>query len=209
MATIIPKLGLQRIKDAALDDYALDKVKKITASGNFPGVSPTAAQLKAKTKQYQQVLVKAMDGNRADRAKKKTLRKELHLMLTAQAQDCARIADGNRALYLSSGYEAKNTGGSPVGEIGMPDIHNVAPTQKIGELKAVWSRIRHTQNYSVRAFTDIKNPEGSVIFNDIFSPSKAVLKGLPSGEKVFVQVRANGGSKGHGAWSKEVWARPR
>ena len=189
MATIIPKLGLQRIKDAALDDYARAKAKKISDSGNFPAVSPSAAQLKAKTKEYDKALVKAMDGNRADRAKKKTLRKELHLMLTAQAHDCARIADGKLEIYLSSGYNAKNTGGSPVGELETIKSLRVESTQTIGELKAAWNRIRHAQNYSVRAFTELQNPDSSVIFNDIFRPSKAVLKGLPSGEKVFVQIQ--------------------
>jgi len=209
MATIIPKLGLQTIKDAALDDYALDKAKKIASSGNFSGVSPSAAQLKAKAKQYDQALVKAMDGTRADTVRKQALRKELHQMLSAQALDCARIANGNLSIYLSSGYEAKNAGGTPVGELESITSLHVEPTQNESELKADWNRIDKAQNYSLRAFTDLKNPEGSIIFNDIFRPSKALIEGLPSGEKVYIQVRANGGSTGHGPWSKEVWARPR
>ncbi|MBI4946791.1 MAG: hypothetical protein HY840_10380, partial [Bacteroidetes bacterium] len=34
-----------------------------------------------------------------------------------------------------------------------------------------------------------------------FGKQKAILTGLPSGQKIFVRVRANGGSTGHGPWS--------
>ncbi len=88
-------------------------------------------------------------------------------------------------------------------------MHKVEPTDNEGELKADWSAIEHKQNYTVRGYTDPADPEGSKVAEEIVSPSKATLQGLASGEKIYVDVRANGGSTGHGPWSDADWARPR
>ena len=210
MTAIIPKLGLHDIPDGDLEEYTLDKVTKIDAAGSpFSGLDPSTAEVAGKADDYKNALVAADNGTVAQTEAKNVLRSELEAMLTQQAQHCSDIANGNLTIYLLSGYEAKDSGGSPVGELAKPDLMKVDPTDNEGELKVDWDTIDHAQNYTVRAYTDPADPEGSKLAEEIVSPSRANLQGLPSGEKILVDVRANGGSTGHGPWSDAGWARPR
>lgn len=210
MSTIVPKLELQDITDGDLEEYALDKVAKITAAGaSFPGITPTTVQVGNKANQYKNALVAADEGTKADTSTKNTRRRELEALLTLQAQNCAEIANGDIDLYLLSGYEAKDVAGSPVGELAKPDLLTVDPTDNIGQLKIDWNTIAHADNYTVRAYTDTTDPEGSLIKAELTKPSKFAMDGLPSGTQVFVDVRANGGSEGYGPWSDAGWSRPR
>lgn len=209
MSTIIPKLGLDDIRDGNLVAYAQDKVAKIKASSAFGGLSPSTGEVEVKITFYEVALVAADEGTKAETEAKNDARKALEDLLTLQAQNCAEIAAGDLALYLSTGYEAKDVTPPPVGELERPDMHKVEPTDNIGELKADWSSVEHAQNYSVRAYTDPADPEGSKVYEEIAGPSKATLNGLPSGAQVYVYARANGGSTGHSPWSEAIWARPR
>ena len=210
MSTIIPKLGLNDITDGDLEEYALDKVAKINDAGPaFSGLDPSTAELEGKANDYKDALVAADEGTKADTETKNVERSELQAMLTKQAQNCAEIANGNLATYLLSGYEAKDVEGSPVDELAKPDLLTVDPTDNEGELKNNWNPIEHSQNYSIRAYLDPADPEGSKIKEEIVSASNHIMDGLPSGEQVYIDVRANGGSTGHGPWSDAGWARPR
>ena len=204
MNKIIPKLSFHYIKDTELDDYAKDKVTRINTVPAFAAVNPSAAQVENKTIDYVKAVVKSDDGNKADTALKKQRRMELETLLALQAQDCARIASGDLALYLKSGYDAKNTKGSPTGEL--PQVTQVALAfgNNIGELKISWDAMADARNFTVQVFTNINNPDGSVIKECIkpkIGRSKTILSDLPSGKDVFVRVRANGGSRDFGPWS--------
>ncbi len=210
MSAIIPNLDLVNITDGDLEEYALDKVVKINDAGAaFGGVVPTTGQVGTKATQFKNALVAADEGTKADTSTKNTRRRELEGLLTLQAQNCAEIANGNMDLYLLSGYEAKDVEGSPVGELAKPDLLTVDPTDNIGQLKIDWNTIEHADNYTVRAYTDEADPTGSLIKAELVKASKFAMDDLPSGEKVNVDVRANGGSKGYGPWSDAGWARPR
>lgn len=210
MATIIPVLKLSKIADGDLEEYALDKVSKINDAGSvFTGLDPSPAELEGQANTYKDALVAADEGTKADTEEKNVQRGLLEAMLTKQATNVAEIADGNLVTFLSSGYEAKDTSAPPVGELDRPDMHSVEPTANEGELKCNWSSVDHKQNYTIRAYTDPADPEGSKLKEEIISPSKATLQGLPSGAQIYVDVRANGGSTGHGPWSDADWARPR
>src|ERR1051325_4550781 len=204
MNRIIPKLGLDDLKDAQLVAYARDKVEKINAAPEFAAVNPSAAAVQAKTNEYEDALVRTNDGTRADTQYKRQLRIELEQLLTAQAHDCARIANGNLPLYLQTGYEAKNIKGHKHGELPAVTGIKLFYGDNDGELKASWNPMEEADNFLVHVFTDVKNPNGSVIKECIIKKigrKKTTLSGLPSGQKVFVRVRGNGGSTGQGPWS--------
>jgi len=204
MAQIIPKLGLRSIKDSALGEYVQDKSDKINAVPAFAAVSPSTATVDAKNQQYNAALVKADNGTKADTALKDKRRSELEALLNAQALDCAKIASGDLSLYLSSGYEAKDTKGSPTGTL--PQVTGLALDygSGTGELKAGWNVMPDALNFTVWAYSDISNPNGSMVKEYIvgkIGKKKTTLSGLPTGQIIFVRVRANGGSTGFGAWS--------
>ena len=201
MAVIIPKLALNDFRDAALPEYAQDKVDKITASGAFAAVVPSPAQLLAKKNQFEAALVAADDGNRAQTVAKDNKRKELEAMLTQQAQNCAEIANGNLEVYLESGYKAKDTAGSPVGPLEVVTGFLLDYGDNAGELKANWDVLAHADNYTLQFYSDPVDPDGSIIKQDIAKKSRAITDGLPGGQIVWARVRGNGGSTGHGPWS--------
>jgi hypothetical protein len=201
MSVIIPKLGLKEIEDAKLPEYARDKVTKVGGSSSFAAVVPTTAQLAAKTTQYETALVKADDGTKADTEAKDDRRRELEEMLTLQAQNCAEIAAGDKTLFLTTGYEAKDTEGSPVGQLAAVTGLLLDYGDNAGELKANWNVLEHADNYTLQFYSDPVDPDGSVLKQEVVKKSKAVTGGLPGGEIAWARVRGNGGSTGHGPWS--------
>ncbi|MBI4947440.1 MAG: hypothetical protein HY840_13690 [Bacteroidetes bacterium] len=172
--------------------------------GTFSNLQPGTAELDAKNQQWRAALAKANDGSKADTAYKNQVRAELEAMLTLQAQNCAEIANGDLVLYLRTGYEAKNTQGSPTPMLGAVTGLELFYGDSDGELKAMWNPIEDAQNFTVHAYSDISNPEGTLIKEYLIKKigkQKIILSGLPSGQKIFVRVRANGGSTGHSPWS--------
>ena len=202
---IIPKLELGSLTDTELLEYAQDKVHKLTLAGeSFPGINPSISQVQSKHDEFETALTNADNGTVAQTAYKNQIRAELEALLTLQAGDASRIANGNMALYLLSGYRAKNTHGHPHGELPMVTNLELFYGDSDGELKASWNPIPDADNFSVQIFSDVMNPDGSLLKEEIIGKigkQKTILSGLPTGQKVFVRVRANGGSTGQGPWS--------
>ena len=185
------------------------KIDKITASPLFGlAVIPTPADVQIQKDIYVAALVASDDGTVSETEAKNVERVKLEELLTLQAQNVSEISAGDLVLYLTSGYEAKDTNAPPIGVL--PQVLNlrVVTTESIGELSAVWDNVAKADNYTLRCYTDEADPAGSLVFTGVFSPSKAIINELPSGRRVFVQVAANG-TAGQGAWSDPVWDRPR
>ena len=204
MAHIIPKLSLHNVKDTALATFTQDKIDKINANPAFATVNPPTPIVGAKKTQYENALVKADNGTKADTQAKDDRRFELEELLISQAQDCARIANGNLALYLTTGYEAKDTKGNPVGALEAVTDVQLDFGDNTGELIIGWKPMPDADNFTARVYSDVNNPDGSLVKEFIvkkIGKKKTTLTGLPSGQIVFVRVRANGGSTGFGPWS--------
>jgi hypothetical protein len=199
---IIPKLGLKEQTDSNLATYATEKIEKIDLEPAFAAVSPSTITVKARNDAYKLALGKVLDGTTADTADKDLKRSVLQEQLTLQAYDCARISNGDMVLYLKSGYEAKDVQGSPVGELNAPGgIVFRDYGKNPGELVPDWEPVENAVNYTSQVFTDVANPNASVVSEVTDRPSKAKHTGLTRGTNVWVRVRANGGSTGKGPWS--------
>lgn len=202
---IIPKLELHKLRDDEMDEYVQEKINKMDeASPAFNAVVPSPSDMNAKNIQWRAALVAADDGTKAQTEFKNQVRRELEAMITLQAQNCAEVSNGNMVLYLSSGYEAKDTQGSPTGELPPVTGLELFYGESEGELRASWNQLEDAANFLVQAFSNVDSPSGSVIKEYIIGKigkQKAILSGLPSGQKIFVRVRANGGSTGQGPWS--------
>lgn len=204
MSHIIPKLGLKQLRDDEVSPYAQDKIDKINLAPAFAAVDPSTATVNAKNQQYLAALVKADNGTTSDTALKDQRREELEELLTLQAFDCAAIANGDLPLYLSTGYDAKNTQGQPTGPLPQVTGLELDYGDNAGELKAKWNPIEDADNFTVWVYSDINNPDGSLVKEYIkhkIGRSATTLSGLPSDQKVYARVRANGGSTEFGPWS--------
>jgi len=130
------------------------------------------------------------------------VRNELENMLTQQAYHCALIANGDLVIYLTSGYEAKDLQGKTTGELFPPqNILFRDYGKNSGELVPDWNKVKDARNYTTQVYADVNNPSGSILKEVTDNPSKVTIGGLTSGQKVWVRVRANGGSTGHSDWS--------
>jgi len=204
---IIPNLGLHDIEDAQLGEFAQDKINKINALGGgsvMAAIVPSTGTVSDKNVAYEAALVKSDDGTRADTQTKNDRRDELEVLLNAQAIDAARLANGNLSLYLSTGYKAKDTKGTPTGPL--PAVTGVLLDygDSAGELKIKWDAMPDAQNFSVQVYTDALNPNTSIVKEYVkpkIGKKETILDSLPSGTIVFARVRANGGSTGTGPWS--------
>src|SRR6185436_4810464 len=129
----------------------------------FDSLVPTPAQLQAKLDEWRAALIAADEGTKADTYRKNAVRAELEAMLTLQAQNSAEIAAGNLTLYLSTGYDAKDTQGKPTGVL--PRVEGVALAygDSEGEIKIKWLPMAVALNFTVQVVTDAADPVGSLI----------------------------------------------
>jgi len=64
-----------------------------------------------------------------------------------------------------------------------------------------WAPVGNARGYTAQVYTDVSNPDGTMVKEATVTASKAEIDGLPRGTSVWVRVRANGGNKGTGPWS--------
>ncbi|MFI5219249.1 MAG: hypothetical protein ACHQNT_07140 [Bacteroidia bacterium] len=194
---IIPKLELKKKSDSEFDEYVLDKIGKVPV--NFPVTDPTIANVTTKHTAYHDAVVKAIDGTKADTDDKNTLRRELSIMTTNLANDCARRSDGDTAKFLSTGFAMKSQG-SPVGILPAPQDFVLKAGDNEREMDTNWKKVDKADKYQVRLGIDPENPDSWMI-EAIVSPSKAHFTGLESGKKYYARVRAIGSKGLYGNWS--------
>jgi len=199
---IIAKLELADLTDSALITYTQEKIQKLTGNAPFAMVNPTLVMLQAKLDEYVLAVGKASDGTTADTIAKNARRKELQELLTLQAFDCSRISAGNMEKYATTGYAAKDTAGTPVGELSATtEILFRDYGKNNGQLVPDWAPVGNARTYTAQVYTDPANPEASKLAEVTVNPSKAEINNLPRGTQVWVRVRANGGSTNVGPWS--------
>lgn len=194
---IIPKLELRKKSDSELDEYTLDKIGKVPTG--FPVTDPTILDVTAKHTAYHDAIVKATDGTKADTDDKNTLRRQLSIMLTNLAYDCARRSNGNTTKFLTTGFAMKAKG-SPIGILPAPLDFSLQAGANEGEMDTKWKKVDKADKYQVRIGLDPENPD-SWIIEAIVSPSKAHFTGLESGKKYYGRVRAIGSKGLYGNWS--------
>ncbi len=204
MSKIIPNLGLSKLRDAEMESYTQDKIDRINALTAFAAVIPSTADMSTKLAEWIPLQQKALDGSTTDTAAKDQKRVELEEVIDAQAHSCAAIAKGDLALYLQTGYKAKDTKGTPTGPLPQVTGFELHFGNNEGELLASWDAMEDAKIFSLQVFGDINNPEASIIKELVtgkIGRTKFHIPGLPTGQKVFARVRANGGSTGYGPWS--------
>lgn len=209
MSLIIPNLGLFDIHDDSLGEFTQKKIDNINAINSTPAapfaaVVPSTATLQTKLNEYEAALVASINGTPGQTQAKKDRRTELEDLLTLQAQNCAEIAGTNLALYLDTDYKAKDTQGTPTGELPAVTGLLLHYGDNAGELKASWNPMEDAENFSIQFYSVALNPAGSIVKEFIqgkIGKAKVTFTGLPTGQILFARIRANGGSTKFGAWS--------
>jgi hypothetical protein len=111
--------------------------------------------------------------------------------------DPVKIASANM------GVKASNT---PIGKLGQ--IQNLSLTEgdNPGELDGHWDPIHGRSDYQIQTCIGDPSVEANWQLAASCGPSKVTLKGLASGTKVWVRVRAKAPKdENDGAWSQPAW----
>ena len=197
------KLGLDRLKPREV--VALGKTVKgamTTNAATFPNANPTMIALGT-------LITAAEDGITASdaadataklvRTQRDTLVAALAAGLTQEAGYVENRAAGSATIIEQAGMAVKSPG-APVGP--MPQVLELAVTASDHEGWLDWmcKPVRGVSSYEVWTSADPMT-EASWKFTVSSPKSSGTLKGLTSGAKVWVRVRAIGADTDPGPWS--------
>lgn len=207
MKPIIPSLGLSRLRDTELDEYAQEKVDKLTGNANYPpaGAFPELSEVQFALDVYRIALAKADDGTKADVENKNVKRALLEDALAVLALRCSQIAAGNLVVFLTSGFEARSQGDS-VGVLPAPANFKLAEGTAAGTLKASWKKLLGARTY-VLQLTQTPNNENSWLTiapdkGGLVTKARTVILDLLHGKRYWLRVAGINGA-GVGAYSAE------
>ena len=205
MAKFFVKLALKAL--TILEKVALARlmVTRMTGNANFTAPNPTPdpplADLTtaANTLDASRVAVAAAKSTLAEAvATQETDEKALEELMAQEGRYIDNRAKGDKAIIESAGVSATDEP-SPVGE--MPKVENLSLTHgdSPGEVDAAWNAVSKKKNYTIQVTAD---PIGSAAWITRGNPTKSsvTIDGLTSGQKVWMQVCANG-TEGPGAFS--------
>jgi len=199
MSKIIARLKLARLSDQQLDDYAQNKVDSITGNVNFPAPSPTLESVTAALGIFSAAVSKALTGTVADTADRNAKRVILEGLLTQLADYCAATANGNIAIYLTSGFDYKRPA-APSGILPAPQNFLLKHGANDGQVKASWKVITNNHGYELRWSYD--NGTADAMTNSAHcSSTRFTLSGLQSGKRLYAFVHAVGSHNTLGDWS--------
>lgn len=201
MAKFFVKLGLKTLNVLQLIALARLIVQKMTANGNFTTPDPPLADITNAADELEEIKgeVDAAKANLAEKvARQNTAESKLADLLTKEGRYVDNKADGDKAKIESAGMGVADEA-TPVGE--MPKVENLSLSHgdSPGEVDAQWNTVKKRKNYTIQVTPD---PIGASAWITRGNPTKSSLtiNGLTSGQKIWVQVCANGTS-GSGPFS--------
>jgi hypothetical protein len=204
MTKFFVKLGLRLLTVVDLIAKARLIVTKMTGNSNFTAPDPPLAEITA--------AADALDVSRAAVASAKSTlatavsqqnadEEALQDLLTKEGKYVDIKTNGDKVKIESAGMDVSNEA-TPVGDMpkvdGLSLTHGDSPT----EVDAHWHSLRKSKNYTVQVTAD---PIGSAAWATRGNPTKSsiTIDALTSGQKVWVQVCANG-TAGPGPFSDPV-----
>ena len=199
MSRIIARLGLAKLSDQQLDDYAQNKVDSITGNVNFPTPAPSLESVSAAMDLFHKAVSKALTGNVADTADKNAKRVILEGLLIQLAAYCAFTSNGSIAMYLTSGFDYKRAA-APSGILPSPQNFLLKRGANDGQVKASWKLIDNNHGYELRWSYDNVTPDAMTNWAPC-SSTRFTLSGLQTGKRLYAFVHAVGSHNTSGDWS--------
>jgi hypothetical protein len=199
MPTYHTSLGFVRLSDAALNDFGITVVTRMTNNSSFPTPAVSMAALTAANEALTAAIAAAAQGGKQLTAAKNAAREVLVELLRTQAAYVQSVAQNDLTVILSSGFDVNRTDRTrhvlpkPV----VLNIDNFASTQLMVRLGAV----DNARSYEFRTRV------GSAEWQNagVFTKSRGVLlENLTPGTTYDIQARAVGGTTGYSDWSDPV-----
>ncbi len=179
-----PKLELARKSDEQLDNYAQDKVTRVTGNSAFPSAQAKIGLVAAALVKYA-AAIGIKNGTKADTAAKNKLRDDLEKLLTKVSMQCELDADDNAAVFLTSGFSVADPQ-TPVGEQSKPEKFQFILGDNPGEAIASMEPFPKARGFS---FAWSKEPiTADSVWNVVPSPKRTyTFISLPSGIRIWAK----------------------
>ncbi|MEI7802547.1 MAG: fibronectin type III domain-containing protein [Bacteroidota bacterium] len=189
MKKIVVRLGLSRLTVLGFLQFVEYILQQMTGNANFPTPTPTLVALKAKMLLYKQAITDAQQHVIGALALRNQYRLELSIMLKDLANYCVLTANGDVAIYSSSGFQMKKTP-APAPDPLDPVVNlRMESTGTDSELRLLFKSVPYGKSYEVWL-----SPTNDTSFSYLttISAQRFVLRDLTPGTRYFAKVRAIG-----------------
>jgi hypothetical protein len=181
-------IDYHKLSDANLKVKSQNVVNSLTDNPSFPLTTPTIAQFTEFQTAYASALEKTLTGDRLLIELKNQARKILLEAMKQLATSVNLIANGDKALIISSGFDLTSLA-EPVHDI---DVSKLTISDgNPGELKFNCAKVEHAVSYVLEWTVEV--PTNTTNWHSQTSSGREfILKNLESGTRIYARIRAIG-----------------
>lgn len=201
MSKVLKDFSTNSYSDSELIIKAGSIRECMTDNASFPDPSPTLAQLKDATDNFNAALVKAESGTKADKAAKNQMRETLEALLQLMADYVQRISKGDETLILSSGFDVQKKS-STVGPLEKPGGVAVKMGNNKGTAIVMCDVVPNSRYYEGE-YTETPVTTASIWRRNSSTKRKIQFEGLKSGGEYAFRITAAGTDPVRN-WSDEI-----
>lgn len=192
---IVPKFGTSNLSDQKFVTHVMNIVNSILLNANFPNQQLDTKALEQKINDFVVAKGKVKHGPAGAAAEKDAIRAEIEKMLKNLAIDCARVADGDIAVFLTSGFTAREH--HAITNLNTPVKLLLEQGDNETELKLSFKGDDKAAFYKISVGLDTVTP--LMIYSN--KSTRFVIPNLKPGTRYFVQVMACGAKDIASGWS--------
>ncbi|WP_243349413.1 fibronectin type III domain-containing protein [Parabacteroides sp. FAFU027] len=187
-----PKIlnNLEKLNDSALSTMAQHIINSLTGNSYFPALTPSLDEVTTVKKEFDDSLIAAQTGDRVKIAIKNEKRTNLIDILHRLARCVEMVANGNRSILLSSGFEVSKERSSTT-ELEIPENLKIMDGNASGEIYVCCDSVQGARSYVFEYTLDPLANESSWT-SQTTTKSEFIIKGLIPGKKYWVRVIAIG-----------------
>jgi hypothetical protein len=182
--------NFEKLTDAALSTIALRIITSLTGNSNFPVLTPSLDEVTSVKKDFDDSLSGAQTGDRVKIAIKNERRAKLIDTLHRLARNVEMVANGNRSILLSSGFDVSKERSSTI-ELEIPENLKLMDGNASGEFYVCCDSIVGAKSYVFEYTLDPLLNE-SAWTSQTTTKCEFIIKGLIPGKKYWVRVIAIG-----------------
>ena len=187
-----PKIlnNLEKLNDSALSTMAQHIINSLKGNPYFPVLTPSLDEVTTVKKEFDDSLMAAQTKDRVKIAIKNEKRAKLIDILHQLARCVEMVANGNRSILLSSGFEVSKERSSTI-ELEIPENLKLTDGNASGEFYACCDSVVGAKSYVFEYTLDPLLNE-SAWTSHTTTKSEFIINGLIPGKKYWVRVIAIG-----------------
>ncbi|GDX52813.1 hypothetical protein LBMAG27_18600 [Bacteroidota bacterium] len=189
MKKLVVRLGLSRLTVLGFLQFVEYILQQMTGNVNFPTPIPDLAAIKFKMLAYKQAITDAEQRIAGAIELRNQLRFDLSIMLKNLANYCVQVANGDPAVFSTSGFEMKRTPTPAPDPLDPVQNLRMQNTGTDTELRLLFKSVRYGKSYEV--WMSPLNDTNFTYLTTV-SAQRFVLRDLTPGVRYFAKVRAIG-----------------